>query len=70
MTVTVKYMYPIYAEVDLVEGAVVRVAVDDEASSQAVEVLDGALDPVGPDVRDAALRVAESTLWPSWDYGW
>ena len=39
MTVTVKYMYPIYAEVDLVEGAVVRVAVDDEASSQAVEVL-------------------------------
>ena len=26
MTVMVKYMYPIYAEVDLVEGAVVRVA--------------------------------------------
>ena len=70
MTVMVKYMYPVYAEVDLVEDAVVRVAVDDEASSQAVEVLDRALDPVRTDVRDAAIQVAESTSWPSWDYGW
>lgn len=70
MTVFVRYMYPIYAEVDLDEGEVVRVVVDDEASSQAIEVLDDALDPVAPAVRDAALQTAESTLWPSWDYGW
>ena len=70
MTVFVRYMYPIYAEVDLDEGEVVRVVVDDEASSQPIEVLDDALDPAGPNVRDAALQIAESALWPSWDYGW
>ncbi|MGI8710748.1 MAG: hypothetical protein ACR2LA_07140 [Acidimicrobiales bacterium] len=70
MTVFVRYVYPIYAEVDLDEGEVVRVVVDDEAPSQPIEVLDAALDPVGPDVRDIALRTAESALWPSWDYGW
>lgn len=70
MTMFVRYMYPIYAEVDLDEGEVVRVVVDDESSSQAIEVLDDALDPAGPGVGDAALRIAESALWPSWDYGW
>lgn len=63
-------MYPIYAEVDLDEGQVVRVVVDDEAPSHAIETLDDALDPVGGEVREAALQIAESTLWPSWDYGW
>ncbi len=70
MTVFVRYMYPIYAEVDLDEGEVVRVVVDDESPSQAIEVLDDALDPAGPDVRDVALGIAESGLWPSWTYGW
>jgi len=63
-------MYPIYAEVDLDEGDVVRVVVDDEAPSQAVDVLDDSLNPVGPEVKEAALRIAESRLWPSWDYWW
>lgn len=70
MTVFVRYMYPIYAEVDMDEGHVVRVVVDDEAPSQAIEVLDDSLNPVGPDLRDAALQIAEPTMWPSWDYGW
>lgn len=70
MSVLVKYTYPIYAEVDLDEGAVVRVVVDDEATSQAIEVLDDDFDLVSSDLRETALRVAESTIWPSWDYGW
>lgn len=70
MAVYVRYLYPIYAEIDLDEGDVARVVVDDEAPSQAADVLDESLRPVGPGVKAAALQIAESALWPSWDYGW
>lgn len=70
MPVFVRYMYPIYAEVDLDEGDVVRVVVDDEFPSVDPEVLDDALNPVNSEVKGAALRIAESAMWPSWDYGW
>jgi hypothetical protein len=68
--VFVRYMYPIYAEVDLDEGDVVRVVVDGESPSVDPEVLDDAPNPVTSEVKDAALRIAESAMWPSWDYGW
>lgn len=72
MAVFVRYMYPIYAEVDLDEGDVVRVVVDDESPSVRPEVLDDALHPVpvNSEVKEAALRIAESAMWPSWEYGW
>jgi hypothetical protein len=70
MTVYVRYLYPIYAEVDLDERDVVRVIVDDESPSQPVEVLDTSLAPVASDIRAVAIEVAESSMWPSWDYGW
>jgi predicted DNA-binding antitoxin AbrB/MazE fold protein len=70
VSVFVRYMYPICAEVDLEEGEVVRVVVDDESPSQAVEVVDDSLQPVSAELKDAAVQVAESTTWPSWDYGW
>lgn len=70
MPVYVRYMYPIYAEVDLDEQDVVRVVVDDEHPSQPIEVLDDSFRPVSGALKDAALEVAESITWPSWDYGW
>jgi hypothetical protein len=70
VTVFVRYLYPIYAEVDLEEREVVRVVVDDEAPRPEMLVLDGDLHEVTADVRAAAIEIAEDTLWPSWDYGW
>lgn len=70
MSVFVRYLYPIYAEVDLEEREVVRVVVDDEAPREEVVVLDADLRQTSPEIRAAALAIAEDTLWPSWDYGW
>ena len=70
MTVYVRYLYPIYAEIDLTERDVIRVIVDDESPSQPVELLDASMTPVALDVRASAIQVAESSVWPSWDYGW
>jgi hypothetical protein len=66
----VRYMYPIYAEVDLDSRAVVRVIVDDEHPSVPVEVLDDSFQPRPGVQTDDALQVAESVDWPSWDLGW
>lgn len=70
MKVLVKYMYPIYAVVDLDEGAVTRVVVDDEAPSSPVEAFDLSLGALDVRAREQALAIAESDTWPSWDYGW
>lgn len=70
MSAFVRYLYPIHAEVGLKTGDVVRVVVDDEAPGRPVEVLDETLAPADPSTREAALQVAESMIWPSWDHGW
>lgn len=70
MRVYVRYMYPIYAEVDLDEQDVVSVVVDDEHPSQPVDFLDDEFRPAPTELRDRALQIAESMTWPSWDYGW
>jgi hypothetical protein len=70
MKVLVRYTYPIYAEVDLDAGDMVRVVVDDEAPAQPVEVVDTSFGSVSPRLRARALEVTESIDWPSWDYGW
>lgn len=70
VTVFVRYVYPIYAEVDLDEREVIRVVVDDEAPRPEMLVLDADLHEVTVEVRAAAIEIAEDTLWPSWDYGW
>lgn len=66
----VRYRYPIYAEVDLDEQEVVRVAIDDQHLSQPFEVRDEALHPASGAVEVEALEVAESMPWPNWEHGW
>lgn len=70
MKVLVKYTYPVYVEIDLDEGAVGRVVVDDEASAAPDEVVDLARDAVADDVHDRALAITETDTWPSWELGW
>lgn len=70
MKVLVKYMYPVYVEIDLDEAAVGRVVVDDEASAAPDEVIDLARDAVADEVHDRALAIAEADTWPSWEFGW
>ena len=65
----VRYLVPVLAEVDIADGRVVRVQVEDEAVGDAEQVF--AVD--GTDLTDAeqeaAISVAEDSFWPAWEFG-
>jgi hypothetical protein len=70
MTVLVKFMYPVYAEVDLDSRNVLRVVVDDESPAGTVEVLDDDLAPADDATRAGAISIVQEASWPGWTYGW
>lgn len=69
MTVFVRYMVPVLAEVDIEAGRVVRVQVDDEAVGDAEDafVIDGTVLSEGD--RDRSVTIASSEDWPAWEFG-
>ena len=70
MKVLVKYLHPVYVEIDLDDGAVERVVVDDEASVAPDEVVDLTRGAVADDVHDRVLTIAETDTCPSSEFGW
>jgi hypothetical protein len=66
MAYWVKYTVPVLALVDGDE--VFEVIVDDESMSPPEAVLDEDFNEVTDPPADV-IRVAESTLWPSWSFG-
>jgi hypothetical protein len=69
MTVFVRYLVPVLAEVDTEASRVVRVQVDDEAVGGAEDafVIDGS--ELSAADRDAAVAIASSGPWPAWEFG-
>jgi hypothetical protein len=69
MTVFVRYMVPVLAEVDIEAGRVVRVLVDDEAvgDAECALVSDSAELPAAE--REGAIAIASSEPWPAWEFG-
>lgn len=69
MTVFVRYMVPVLAQVDVAAGRVVRVEVDDEAAGDAedVFVIDGSV--LSDADRDRSVTIASSEDWPAWEFG-
>jgi hypothetical protein len=69
VTVFVRYLVPVLAEVDVAAGRVIRVQVDDEAVGDAeqVFVVDGT--DLADAEQEAAISVAEDSFWPAWEFG-
>jgi len=69
MTVFVRYMVPVLAEVDIEAGRVVRVQVDDEAVGDPEDafVIDGT--DLSDADRDRSVTIASSEDWPAWELG-
>lgn len=69
MTVFVRYMVPVLAEVDIEAWRVVRVQVDDEAVRDAEDafVIDGTV--LSDADRDRSVTIASSEDWPAWEFG-
>lgn len=69
MTVFVRYMVPVLAEVDIEVGRVVRVEVDDEAAGDAegAFVIDGSV--LSDADRDRSVTIASTEDWPAWEFG-
>lgn len=74
MRVQVAYTVPVEVVVDLEAGAVERIVVIDECieydPGEGVR-LATTLEPVeDADVIEVARNLAETGVWPSWDFGW
>jgi hypothetical protein len=69
MTIFVRYLVPVLAEVDTEASRVVRIQVDDEAVGRAEDafVIDG--EELSAADRDAAVAIASSGPWPAWEFG-
>lgn len=70
MSIYVRYLYPVYAEVVPEAGEVLRVVVDDERPIGSREVLDDSFAPMAGASREAGRGVAETAMWPRWEFGW
>lgn len=69
MAVYVRYKVPLVAEVEVETGEVLSVHLDDEAIEGPLEVtIDGG--ELSGAIRQRALRIAESSMWPGWEAGW
>lgn len=69
MAVYVHYKVPLVAEVEVETGEVLSVHLDDEAIEGPLEVTADGGEP--PDsIRQRALGIAESAMWPGWEAGW
>jgi hypothetical protein len=69
MSYLVKYLVPVYVEVDGDE--VVSVHVGDEEIGRPVAVLDeDFVTEIDGDEAVPALKVAEAASWPGWEFGW
>lgn len=64
--VQVVYTTRVYAHVDVVNGTVTSVHVDDENIGEGVVVDHG----VDADVAARAVQIAEQDDWPGWSFGW
>jgi len=67
--VYVEYQVPVLVEVDLDEGEVVAVCVDDERADGPTGVI--AFDPAGLSTASTAraIAIAETDSWPAWEFG-
>ncbi|MGB3055013.1 MAG: hypothetical protein WBB52_09190 [Acidimicrobiales bacterium] len=69
MSIYVHYNVPLVAEIEVAAGEVVAVHLDDEAIEGPLAVTaDGGNPP--SEVRQEAIRIAESEMWPGWVPGW
>jgi hypothetical protein len=72
MLVNVCYRVPVVVVVNTTTGHIERVTVDDESIS-GIEYCERASDchPLGADTDTArtARRIAESDVWPAWEFG-
>lgn len=72
-TITLIASVPVYVVVNLATGEVDRVVVDDEKVGPYTSAHIDDTFPITPATdtqRAAATAIAESTMWPSWDFGW
>lgn len=61
----------VYAMVDTETSEVVSVHVVDEGLTPEPVVLDAdSWQPVDVETADTAMRTAENTIWPVWEFGW
>ncbi len=69
LAVFVRYQVPVFAEIAITSGRVIRVQVDDEAIGdiQGVFVVDEP--PLTTDLHRRVLAIAEGELWPAWEFG-
>lgn len=63
----VRFQADIWVEVDPADGIVAAVVLDQKSMERAVEVIDGAGDPVEGSDR-AKVEEWATGEWPSWDY--
>jgi hypothetical protein len=69
MTVYLRYQADIWVEIDTEAEDVVNVVVDDSTMVGPVDVVDDGGVSAGAENRTRAQRIADSSCWPSWDYG-
>jgi len=69
MVIYVHYKVPLLAEVETETGEVLSVHLNDEAIEGPLEVTADGGDLSGA-IRQRALRIAESSIWPGWEAGW
>lgn len=61
---------PVFVTVDLDEGVVTEVHVNDEAPMTYGEVAESGDGPATSEERQSAIDLAESEMWPAWEFGW
>lgn len=69
MSIYVHYKVPLVAEVEVESGEVLSVHLDDEAIEGPLEVTAEGGELPGA-IRQHALVIAESSMWPRWEAGW
>ena len=69
MSLCVTYRVPLMVEVEPSRGEVLSVHVVDESIEGPKTVVDGSNRAVSPKKRRKAIRIAETTMWPSWTFG-
>lgn len=63
------YSTTIRVEIDLDEGSVTEVVVDEASMDVPLLVVDGDGGPIAAETVAAAQWIADTSEWPSWDYG-